>query len=230
MTSPAESPGELRPWRPIDALYLLFWWIGGAAVGGALVGEEWSVFELFGVIATLQAVGIFVGVAVLARNREPWREALAARFAPGDLRGVLEGAGLQIGLSIALAILIGIFGGTVPSQEVVDEASSAVGGLDQVAVIVALVVLAPLSEELVFRGVLLRGLQVRFGAKPAVIGSAGAFALIHLLDPNLLLAMPVFLVLGLALGYATVRTGRLGRAVTIHAGFNLVTVLAVLFL
>ena len=64
----------------------------------------------------------------------------------------------------------------------------------------------------------------------AVVGSAGAFALIHLLDPNLLLAMPVFFVLGWVLARATIRTGRLGRAMTIHAGFNLVTVVAVLFL
>ena len=230
MTSPVESPGDQRPWRPIDALYVLLWWIGGAAVGTGFVGEEWSVFDLFGVIATFQAIGIFVGVAVLSRRRPPWREALGARFAREDLRGLVEGFGLQIGLSIGLALLIGLFGGTPPSQEVVDEARLAVGGADQIVVIFALVVLAPVSEELVFRGVLLRSLQTRFGPRPAIVGSSAAFALVHLLDPNLLLAMPVFLVLGLALGHATVRTGRLGRAVAIHAGFNLVTVIAVLFL
>jgi membrane protease YdiL (CAAX protease family) len=230
VTSPVDSPPERRPWRTIDALYLLFWWIGGAAVGTAFAGEEWTVFELFGIIATFQAAGIFVGVAFLARKRSPWRDALGARFAAPDLRGLLEGVGLQLGLSIALALLLGLLGETSPAQEVVDEASQAVGSLDQLVVFVSLVVLAPLSEELVFRGVLLQGLRARFGPRAAVWGSATAFALVHLLDPNLLLAMPVFFVLGLALGYATINSGRLGRAVAMHAGFNLITVIAVLFL
>jgi membrane protease YdiL (CAAX protease family) len=138
--------------------------------------------------------------------------------------------GLQLGLSILIALILGLFGGTLPSQEIVDDAGLAVGGLEQIAVVIALVVLAPISEELVFRGVLLRGLARRYGMRNAVIGSSVAFALLHLLDPNLLLAMPVFLVLGIALGYSVARTGRLGRAIAIHAGFNLVTVVSVLFL
>ena len=230
MTSPAASPGERRPWRPIDALYLLFWWIGGAAVGVAVVGDDWSTLELFGVIATLQAAGIFAGVAVLGRTRRSWREALGVRFARGDWRGLLEGAGLQVALSFGLALIIGLLGGTEPTQDVVDEAGMAASGIERIAVIVAVVVLAPVSEELVFRGVLLRGLESRSGARGAVVGSSAAFALVHLLEPNLLLAMPVFFVLGLVLARATIRTGRLGRAITIHAGFNLVTVTAVLFL
>lgn len=230
MTLPADSRVDRRPWRPIDALYLLLWWIGGALAAAPLIGEELSVFDLFGVVATFQAIGVFVGLAVLARNRVPWREALNVRLAPEDIRGLLDGAGLQIGLSIALALLIQLLGADLPTQELVDAAGSAVSGLDQVVVIVSLVVVAPVSEELVFRGVLLRGLQARYGPRAAIVGSAAAFALVHLLDPNLLLAMPLFFVLGLALGHAAVRTGRLGRAVALHAGFNLVTAVAVLFL
>lgn len=231
MGLPLDLPVERKPWRAIDALYLLFFWIAGAIASGPFIGsDEITIFELFGIIAPFQATGIFVGLWVLSRNRDPWRHALAVRVAPDDWRGVFEGMGLQIGLSILMALIIGLFGGTLPAQEVVDDAALAVGGVEQLAVILALVVLAPISEELVFRGVLLRGLQARYGMRAAVIGSAIAFALIHLLDPNLLVAMPVFLILGLALGYSVARTGRLGRAIAIHAGFNLVTVVAVLFL
>lgn len=231
MELPLEYRADPRPWRAIDALYLLFFWIAGAIASGPFIGaDEITVFELFGVIAPFQALGIFVGIAVLGRTRQPWREALAFRAEPEDWRGLLEGVGLQLGLSILIATILGLFGGSLPSQEIVDDAGLAVGGLEQFAVIIALVVLAPISEELVFRGVLLKGLVARFGMHAGVIGSSVAFALLHLLDPNLLLAMPVFLVLGLALGYSVARTGRLGRAIAIHAGFNLVTVIAVLFL
>jgi membrane protease YdiL (CAAX protease family) len=228
---PVDSAADSKPWRAIDALYLLFFWIAGAIASGPFIGaDEISVFELFGIIAPFQAAGIFIGTAVLARNRQPWRAALGVGVAPQDWRGVLEGIGLQFGLSILIALVVGLFGGTLPSQEIVDDAELAVGGLERVAVVIALVVLAPISEELVFRGVLLRGLATRYGMKAAVFGSSVAFALLHLLDPNLLPAMPVFLALGVALGYSVSRTGRLGRAIAFHAGFNLVTVVAVLFL
>lgn len=231
MQQPLVLPVERQPWRAIDALYLLFFWIGGAIASGPFIGsDEITVFDLFGIIAPFQAAGIFLGLWVLARTRQPWREALGVRATPADWRGIAEGIGLQFCLGILMVFVIGLFGGTLPSQELVDDVEMAVGGIEQLAVIFALVVLAPISEELVFRGVLLRGLQARYGMTVAVIGSSVAFALVHLLDPNLLLAMPVFFVLGLALGYSVARTGRLGRAIAIHAGFNLVTVVAVLFL
>lgn len=228
--SPPGSQVDRRPWKPIDAFYLLLWWIAGAIAAAPLVGEELSVFDLFGVLVPFQAIGVFVGFAVLARSRSPWPSAMGAQLEPEDLRGLLEGAGLQFGLSLVLALVVQMFGGELPSQEMVDEARLAVSGLDRIMVIVSLVVLIPVSEELVFRGVLLRGLRNRYGPGPAVVGSAGAFAFVHLLDPNLLLAIPLFFALGLVLGYAVIRTNRLGRAVMIHAGFNLVTVVVVLFL
>jgi membrane protease YdiL (CAAX protease family) len=228
--SPTGSQVDRRPWRPIDAFYLLLWWTAGAIAAAPLVGEELSVFDLFGVLAPLQAIGVFVGFAVLARSRSPWPSAMGAQLEPEDLRGLLQGAGLQIGFSLVLALVVQMFGAELPSQEVVDDARLAVTGLDRIMVIVSLVVVVPVSEELVFRGVLLRGLWTRYGPGPAVVGSAGAFAFIHLLDPNLLLVIPLFFALGLVLGYAVMRTGRLGRAVMIHAGFNLVTVVVVLFL
>ena len=234
MTSQTVSPVELRQWRPVDALFVLMFWLAASTVGVIVAGpkavEDLTVFDWFGIVAPAQALGVVIGVAVLAPRRAPWREALAVRIAPGDSFGLLEGAGLQIILGSVMLVLVEAYELTLPTQEVVDQAGRATG-TEGVAVFVALVVLAPLSEELLFRGVLLRSLLFRYGKWPAIVGSAGLFALIHLLEgAEILHTLPVLFVLGLVLGHSAVRTGRLGRAVTIHAGFNLITTAAVLAL
>ena len=111
-----------------------------------------------------------------------------------------------------------------PAQDVVVSAAGAIGALDRVFVALGLIVLGPIAEEVVFRGVLLRAFERTGSRRRAVALSSGCFAGLHLIDPNALVAVPMLFVLGLVLGTQVIRTGRLGRAVAIHAGFNAVTV------
>ena len=60
-------------------------------------------------------------------------------------------------------------------------------------------VLAPLSEEILFRGAILRSLQP-FGKKFAILGSAFLFAIFH----GNLIQIPYAFLVGLVLGYVTV--------------------------
>ena len=77
-------------------------------------------------------------------------------------------------------------------------------------------VLAPLFEETLFRGVLLPVLARRWGAGLGVLVSALCFALAHLSLGELL---PLF-VLGLGLGWLRLRSGRLGASVVMHSLWN----------
>jgi membrane protease YdiL (CAAX protease family) len=77
-------------------------------------------------------------------------------------------------------------------------------------------VLAPLFEETLFRGVLLPVLARRWGAGWGVLLSAAAFALAHLSLGELL---PLF-VLGLGLGWLRLQSGRLGASVLMHGLWN----------
>ncbi|MFM7087618.1 MAG: lysostaphin resistance A-like protein [Cyanobium sp.] len=88
------------------------------------------------------------------------------------------------------------------------------------------VVLAPLFEELLFRGVLLPVLARRWGAAVAVLASALIFALAHLSLSEL---APLF-VLGVGLGWLRWRSGRLGASVLMHALWNALTFLNLLVL
>ncbi|MFY8148723.1 MAG: CPBP family intramembrane glutamic endopeptidase [Prochlorococcaceae cyanobacterium] len=77
-------------------------------------------------------------------------------------------------------------------------------------------VLAPLFEETLFRGVLLPVLARRLGGGGAVLGSAALFALAHLSLGEL---APLF-VLGVGLGWLRLRGGRLGSCALMHALWN----------
>jgi membrane protease YdiL (CAAX protease family) len=113
-------------------------------------------------------------------------------------------------------------------QRVVQDLNSAHGGKLVVLGVTALVA-APVIEELFFRGLLLRALQRRMSAPAAVMFSALAFGLAHVVfDFGSGVVLPALVALGALSGIFAVRTGNLSRSILLHAGFNLVAVLAVL--
>lgn len=88
------------------------------------------------------------------------------------------------------------------------------------AVLVGLV--APVVEELFFRGLMLRSLSKRgMGQLAAILISAAIFAGLHFE----LLQLPGLFVFGLVLASLTVLTGRLGPSIFAHIGFNSTTVI-----
>jgi membrane protease YdiL (CAAX protease family) len=90
----------------------------------------------------------------------------------------------------------------------------------RVVIVVTAVAVAPLAEEMFFRGHIQTFL--RYGLKrpwPAIVLAALAFAAVH----PWWMSPPIFL-LGLCLGYAYERTGNLWTNVTMHALFNLTSI------
>ena len=82
-------------------------------------------------------------------------------------------------------------------------------------------VMAPLAEEVFFRGLFQSALR-RYSASPwpAVIGASVFFAASHVANPH---TIPAMLALGLVLGYNYERTGRLVTPILIHFLFNAVS-------
>ena len=79
-----------------------------------------------------------------------------------------------------------------------------------------LVIVAPVTEELLFRGIILRGLLYRYGPVTAVGLSALLFALVHL---NPWQFISVFW-LGIAFGWFFLRTGSINICILAHAVSN----------
>ncbi len=80
---------------------------------------------------------------------------------------------------------------------------------------------APLVEELLFRGLLLRSLLRRTSPVAAVVISSVVFAAVHLLDPNTAPLMAPLLLLAAISGIRAVRSGDLSQSILLHVGFNL---------
>ena len=144
------------------------------------------------------------------------------------LAWLFAGMALQIALLGLTALLAQLYE-SQSEQEVVDVAREA-RGVEIPIIIVMVVILAPIVEELLFRGVLLEVLLRRCRSSwVAVASSALVFGLGHILgDPSLgsLIALPAIVVLGLVLAIQVTRSGSVTHAILMHAGFNAVTAAA----
>ena len=225
-TPPAATP--VMPWRVRDAVLALGAGFLASVVGALLVvSDGLSTIELFALVLPLQSAGTLVVAYRMARRRGPVGAVLGLRARWRDLVGVAVGAGIQIaGSAVAVSIVETFFDGEVPGQDLVDAAGDPMDGTARLLVVIGLVILGPIAEEVVFRGMLLTAL-LRRGRRYAVIVSSAVFALIHLVDPSAAFSVPFLFVLAVVLASERLRTGGLGRPIAIHAGFNLVTVIAV---
>jgi membrane protease YdiL (CAAX protease family) len=226
VTDPFDS--GRRPWRGRDALVALIAGFFASVVAYAFVAPDPTTLELFAVVFPAQWVGTLAYLAWLAPRRAEWRTELRVSIVRTDFWGIVQGAFIQLVLaSIALVIVEAFFDGSAPTQDVVATAGTAIGPVEVVLVVLGLGVVGPITEEVVFRGVLLRVLESR-GRTPAIVLSSLVFAAVHLLDPGAILAVPFLFVLGIILARRTLDTGRLGGAMALHAGFNLITGAAIL--
>jgi membrane protease YdiL (CAAX protease family) len=142
-----------------------------------------------------------------------------------DLPYLFLGVGLQLLAFIPLGLLQEIYGHT-EKQDVVKSADHATSW--QIPVLaLAIVLLAPITEELLFRGALLRSLLRKFDPTIAVFVTALVFGLVHALgDPSIgtVIALPAIVMLGVVSGYQAASTGNLSRSILLHVGFNALTV------
>jgi membrane protease YdiL (CAAX protease family) len=99
-------------------------------------------------------------------------------------------------------------------------AGQAIATVDPWLVVLAVVIMAPLAEEVFFRGVVFNALLREGGRRWAYVGSAALFGIIHL---ELVAIVPLFL-LGLALAWMYERTNNLLAPIAMHATVNGISV------
>jgi membrane protease YdiL (CAAX protease family) len=158
--------------------------------------------------------------AVLVSSRFRGTRSLGAdvglRFRPLDALWGL-GAGFLARVAATL-IEIGVYGRAAPPALTLDD------GWWLFTAVLAPTVIAPVIEELFFRGLLLRAIERSAGPSVAVAVSSIAFAALHLLaatsPAQLLVVGLATLTFGVATGVLAVATGRIGGAIIAHVVFN----------
>jgi membrane protease YdiL (CAAX protease family) len=222
-----------KTWNVVDFILVVLGGILGAGLFAAL-SLLWDQDELLLVLGLVgQYIGHLVVLWLLARTKTD--SDLGFSIEAGDLRYLGLGLLLQLVLAVLFLPLTQYF---FPDGESVQEVGSALASLEstatRVAAVVIAAVVAPVTEELTFRGVLLKAMGNR-SRRAIIVVTALVFAGFHILglDPSRLLqaaavVLPQLFIVGVALAWVTLRTNRLGPAIFMHSGFNLLAALVLL--
>ena len=218
-------------WTIPDLVLIAFAGLVGSLVGLAVgAGNQ--------VTATLIGQFLFTAgsVALVGRARQRDYRRLGFVVEGRDGMMVVLGMGLQVALAVVflpVARLVGL----ETDPQVLTEEVAAIGGLvRRMAVFLLIGLVGPVLEELMFRGILIDALAARFERRGVIFWSAAAFAAFHLtgistvqpLESAAVLVPQLFL-FGVVLAHLRISRGRLGPAIFTHAGFNLLSLLVLVF-
>ena len=240
---PSSDPHDV-PWRWWNALllYLLGFLVLGSAVGIAIViafgGDptEGTGLGLPTIVASGVADAAFAAVMVgwLRSKARHWQQLVRLVTGRQGLRDLVVGLGAGVILYPAVSVGVGAIllilfrlatGETVTAPEQLSPDLST--GAKVIAAIFALAI-APLVEELFFRGILFRSLR-RHGFWTAAIASSFAFGLVHYVggpaaNAAFLMIATAFTGLGLAFVY---EWRGLSASIGTHVAFNAIGVLLI---
>jgi uncharacterized protein len=215
------NPLGNQPFPKITVLHLLLFVAAFVAIalGGAVflrgeVGQS-DPMSLLTLAFGAAAVAVFVSVLPLGRQALP-----ALGLVPAGWRPIVLGTLATLAVSVAVSMV-----GPQPEslKDVVDIMR---GPTMLTASIVVFGLLAPVAEELIFRGLLYGWLEGRWNARVAWIVSSLAFAAAHLDLTHIALVLP----LGFLFGWLRWHTGSLVPSLAAHAINNSAAVLAAHFL
>ena len=190
-------------------LMVLYAGLGGTAQAfQPLAGLLWTELFVFLLPPVLLAVGSNLRPApfLLLSRRPPTREVLL---------GAASGLALFLVAGAIMSLTIRVVPrGWVDSFDVTHLFEGS--GAHRLGMALAASLLAPLAEEIAFRGYLLSALRTHLRPGAAIVGSSVLFACMHM-DP---VRFPAVLFLGLVLGWLAWRSGSIWPAVAAHAVNN----------
>lgn len=223
---PPESELPEVPWRAWEGLVI--WVLAFLASAVLSIGPYFvlgrKAFALF-VALLFEAVLLVLVVAWVRHRHHVGLEALGWRHRPGSLRAGLVWGAVGFGLSLfagSLTLWIAgeVSGGPVEAPE---QLPSGLTGGELVLAGVVAVAVAPLAEELFFRGFVYQALRRWGGVARAIWISGIAFGVAHLIP----LLMPALALLGVAFAFAFERRRSLVTTTVAHGVHNLIALLLI---
>jgi membrane protease YdiL (CAAX protease family) len=139
-----------------------------------------------------------------------WREAFPFRGFSKSLIAPLMLCG--VGMSLVLIEVTG----WIPTPEWIEQIFRELMSGHPAAKFVALVVIPPIAEEMLFRGLIFHEFARRYSTRHAIFGSAALFALFHLNPWQAVVAFPI----GVLAAWLALRTGSIIPGMVLHAALN----------
>lgn len=177
--------------------------------------QQWLIITFVGMVAGEGAFVLGAWRFSVFKYRRGWS---ALGFRPFKVSRVLVLAAVVVLASLLISILYDLLMtslGEDPSPSITLEFTNTGLGLAIIAILA--VVLAPVAEEIFFRGFLFTGIGNRYGYGWGAVISALIFALAHFMQPGAFL--PIFL-LGLLLAWLYIRTGSIWACIFTHFAYN----------
>jgi membrane protease YdiL (CAAX protease family) len=218
--SAPKSESAFPDWKDILAILVVFVGVNllstvlvGGLPGGAVAG--WGIF---GVYTVTLAATIAYALARVRRKEGSARGWLRLSFRGFNPTVILVGIILMLAASVVIEPLIELF----PAQwyDLVDS-QLASGGWAMFTAIV----MAPLCEEMLFRGIIQGGITRRRGSWAGVLIASAIFGLIHGIPQQIVAGF----VLGIVMGLIYDRTGSLLSVIVLHGVNNALSVFLSIF-
>jgi len=226
-----DRPAASWTWReslPVVAATWFVLLIGGSlvlAVGPWKIGGDLPITAQFAATVPFW-IAALAGVWWVSRSSAAPRTELGLAVTPLDVVvGAVVGVGVQlVVLPLLYWPLLELLGEDYDAveREAQKLADASAGTVGTVLFVLMASLVAPLVEELLYRGLLLR--SDGWAPDVALAVTTVVFAASHLQ----LLQFPGLAVFGLAAGLVARRTGRLGPAMVAHIAFNTTTVVQLL--
>jgi membrane protease YdiL (CAAX protease family) len=197
-------------------------------------------------LSTNLATTLVVALTVVGTGAARWREIFgqhrisSPNLPVADRRGgalgdVAWGVALTVPIVVAAALFSALLiqgTGAVPESPLPPSVNSSALLLN----LISAALIAPIGEELLYRGVITQAWGRQSGARRAIIFSAIVFAFAHTLNIGgesisdalavAVVAFAIRLPLGLALGWLWIRRQSLLATITLHAAYNALILLA----
>ncbi|HEY7828420.1 MAG TPA: CPBP family intramembrane glutamic endopeptidase [Candidatus Limnocylindrales bacterium] len=209
-----------------------------APLGALGVGPDSTLETLVGLVILNGSAVVLVALLVVGPGALTWREmGVPVRIAgagwgvPGLLRNLLEGMVLGVpllfGTFVLASVLVNLLGTSPPGP-----LPSAQTPADAVINLVSGAIIAPLGEELFYRGFATTAWVRGVGVRGGILRAALLFAAAHVLTLSgtptaALIAFATRLPVALALGWIFVRRGSLASSFGMHAVFNAIPLILV---
>ena len=177
---------------------------------------------LFSILVGFLFIGLAAGLS-LWRYRLSWSELGIRPFDRGFWWLPLVAAGGAHAAIIVYGVVLTAVGaeGAVPEQEDLEELFDSKAVLPLTAV--ATVIMAPVAEEIFFRGFVFAGMLRPFGPAGAMLTSGLLFGLFHVTGIDTIGLVLPFGAIGILFAWLYYRTGSVWPSIVTHLIFNLVS-------